>query len=166
MKTSKVSSVEFRKEFDTKHGTMFSWNVEMENGDQGETVTKTDKRPWGVGDSAEYEVEFREHNGKQYPKLKKANAQAMNGAGGAARGWSPEKEASVMTQGFIHAAVTAGAKDPEAIVASVVAQTKAYATIMDKWRSQHAPKPEPEQRKGIDVDKVNRAEELLNDLPW
>lgn len=142
MKTSKVSSVEFNREFSTKNGTMYSWKVEMENGDRGETVTKTSNRPWEVGSEAHYEVEDQERNGNVYRKLKKANPQ-QNGGGGA-RGWSPEKEASVMTQGFIHAAVTAGAKDPDAIVQLVVAQTKAYATIMDKWKSQHAaPKPEP-----------------------
>ena len=90
---STVVKVSFKKEFDTKNGTMYSWHVTMDNGDMGETSTKSDKAPWAVGNEAEYTLEETQYGNK----IKKVYAQQGGGfkggnANAGASKWTPDPE--------------------------------------------------------------------------
>lgn len=94
---STVVKVSYKKEFPSKNGQMHSWHVTMDNGDMGETVTKSDTAPWQVGDEAEYNLTYQEYNGEQYAKIKKVFANANGTGNGAAfsggkKPWTPNPE--------------------------------------------------------------------------
>lgn len=92
MATSTVVKVAFKNQFEGKFGPQYSWHVTMDNGDAGETVTKTDMPPWEVGNPAEYTLEWKEYNGKSYAKIKKAFEQRAGGNGDGKRQWTPDPE--------------------------------------------------------------------------
>lgn len=89
---SEVVKVTYKKSFSTKNGEMHSWHVTMDNGDMGETSTKTDKAPWAVGDEAEYTIE----EGQYGTKIKKAFSQnaggGFSGTKPAQGKWTPDPE--------------------------------------------------------------------------
>ena len=83
-KTSKPTKVEFSKEFSTDHGTLYGFNVEMENGDKGLYNSKSKDNPkFKVGEPIEYEVEEKtSKSGTKYNKLKPAQKSFGGGGGG------------------------------------------------------------------------------------
>lgn len=95
MATSTVVKVAFKKQFPSNYGPQYSWHVTMDNGDAGETTTKTELPPWEVGNTADYTMEWKEYNGQQYAKIKKVYEQrgaGGNGGGGAKKAWTPDGE--------------------------------------------------------------------------
>jgi hypothetical protein len=61
MKTSKIKSFEYKNSFSTQNGEMYSFNIEMENGDKGQINSKSKEPDWGrVGSDISYSVK-REH---------------------------------------------------------------------------------------------------------
>jgi len=56
-----------------QYGTKWSWNVEFENGDKGLIRTNSDKAPFEVGKTEEYEIEEKtsEKTGNKYFQISK-----------------------------------------------------------------------------------------------
>lgn len=132
--------------------TLYYFWYTLANGMAGEVGHKQAGAPrFNVGDEVEATDSTNPAN-PQYKKLKldKPGGAANRGGGGGSRGWSPEKEHSVMTQGFIHSAVIAGATDEDAMTKLVMAQYRVYKNLMDLWRLKHgqqqaaAPAPPPQ----------------------
>jgi hypothetical protein len=55
MKTSKITNVQSEGTWDSPNGLMYKWEVEFENGDHGQAMTKDkDHRTWTVGSTVNY----------------------------------------------------------------------------------------------------------------
>lgn len=102
--------------YDGAHGTMYTFIAELENGTKGQVSSKSPApHRFGPGDEVEYTFTAAAnplHTGKLKIEKPKDNGQApaTNGEQQQPRpsGWSPEKEASVMAQGFIKSLVEVG----------------------------------------------------------
>ena len=71
MKTSKVTKAEFKKEFDSNYGKLYSFLVEFENGDSGFYNSKNKDNPkFTVGKEADYTVEEKQGNKGSYNIIK------------------------------------------------------------------------------------------------
>ena len=66
-KTSKIVNVTANGSFNSKHGTMYKWEVAFENGDYGDANTKTQTQTtWVIGQTVNY---TSTPNGNFNPKL-------------------------------------------------------------------------------------------------
>lgn len=66
IKKSKVKSVQANGTWQGNYGLMYLWEIEMENGDTGQYMSKAEQQSkFTVGVEAEYE-----YRGGQYPKIK------------------------------------------------------------------------------------------------
>jgi len=95
MKTSQVVKCQFKKEWQSKNGPLFSWQVAFDNGDSGEFNTKSpDKGPWEVGEEANYTLEPKDYNGTTYYKGTKITPfqQGKPAYSGGGAKWTPDPE--------------------------------------------------------------------------
>lgn len=84
-KKSKVTRVTGNGTWESKHGLLYKFEVEFENGDAGEYNSKSkDQTKFVVGQEAYYEITSREYNGNTYHTIKPAQApvQTAPSAGG------------------------------------------------------------------------------------
>jgi hypothetical protein len=55
MKTSKITNVQSEGTWDSPNGLMYKWEVEFENGDHGQAMTKDkEHKTWTVGSTVNY----------------------------------------------------------------------------------------------------------------
>lgn len=93
MKTSQVVKCQFKKEWQSKNGPMYSWQVMFDNGDSGEFNTKSpDKGPWDVGAEANYTLEPKDYNGTTYYKGTKITPFQQGAPSGGGSKWTPDPE--------------------------------------------------------------------------
>lgn len=77
IKKSKVSRVSGNGTWEGKYGLMYKFEVEMENGDIGENLSKTSECKFKEGDETDYEF-----IDGQFPKIKPVNTFQGGGGGG------------------------------------------------------------------------------------
>lgn len=82
-KTSKVTQRTSNGTFDSQYGTMYKFEITMENGDSGEYASKDPNPKYFVeGEEQTYESISREYNGNTYYKLKPVSSKPAGGYGG------------------------------------------------------------------------------------
>lgn len=90
MKTSRVTKCDFKNEWQSKNGPMYSWYVSFDNGDHAEFNTKSpDRGPWEVGAEANYTTEAKEYKGNIYYKGTKITPFDQGKSG---KAWTPDPE--------------------------------------------------------------------------
>lgn len=105
-----------QKSYNGSHGTMYTFLCTLENGTTGQVSSKSPTpHRFGVGD----EVEFTftpaanpAHTGRLKIEKPKDEVPPINGeahSSNGQRGWSPQKEASVMIQGLLKSIIESGA---------------------------------------------------------
>ena len=108
-KTATLTKITANGSFDNAYGTMFKWELEFDNGDSGETNTKTaPQTTWEIGKPITYTIE---QNGKYAPKIKKAKEQEgqanpVNNNSEFQRPKSPEENRMIIAQSSIGYACT------------------------------------------------------------
>lgn len=101
--------------YTTNNGTFYTFVVELEGGIKGQVSSKS-PAPYRFNPGDEVEYTFTasanpQHLGKL--KLEKPKDQPQAGEQSTSRGWSPEKECSVMVQGLLKSIIEAGIKSPD-----------------------------------------------------
>jgi len=77
MKNSKIVKKEDNGTFDSKHGLLYKWKIEMENGDKGDCNTKDQEgKAYVIGEAIDYDFEPGE-----FPKIKKVYNKPNNSKG-------------------------------------------------------------------------------------
>lgn len=70
-KKSKVTKVTGNGTWDSQYGTMYRFEVEFENGDNGDYNSKSkDQQNFIVGQEASYEITSKEHQGRTFYTVK------------------------------------------------------------------------------------------------
>lgn len=108
MATGKIKSVVqnvdkdgVQRSFTTDNGTFYVFVVEMEDGTRGEVNSKT-PGTYRFAPGTEVEYTYTANANPQYlGKLKVEKPGGAQGGFAGGKGWSPEKEASVMIQGLL-----------------------------------------------------------------
>lgn len=104
IKTSKIKTLTYLREFTGNYGTMFIFNAVMENGEYGELTTK-DVNKYKVGSEITYELTSKEFNSKVTWQIKVQAPQkpAYGGGFGGSKNESPDKANQIARMAAIKA---------------------------------------------------------------
>ncbi len=104
MKTAKVDVVTFKKEFTSQYGTLYTFEVKLDNGDSGLYNSKTkEQSKFVVGTEVEYEIETKSNDRGSWNVIKPVAAQKSFGGGFGKS--APKNENSIIAQSSIKASV-------------------------------------------------------------
>jgi hypothetical protein len=104
MKTAKVDVVTFKKEFTSQYGTLYTFEVKLNNGDAGSYNSKTrEQSKFVVGTEVEYEIETKSNDRGSWNVIKPVVAQKPFGGGFGKS--APKNENSIIAQSSIKASV-------------------------------------------------------------
>lgn len=78
MTTSKIKSFEYKNSFTTPNGEMYSFNIELENGDKGQINSKSKNPDWGK-EGSEISYSVKSEHPKYGPTFKR---ETQGGFGG------------------------------------------------------------------------------------
>lgn len=101
MKKSKITSINYTREYTGKYGIMYVYFCQLENGEYGDLNTKT-KDKYKTGEEIEYTLESREHNGNVFWNIKPQTQPPVGGGGGYKT--DPARELSIIKQSSLNRA--------------------------------------------------------------
>jgi len=126
MGQSKIKSIQPNGTWESRNGTMFKFEIGLEDGTSGEVNSKTIDR-WNVGDEVEYTVT----PGKYGDRLKLDKAGYANKGGGGGYKEDPEKTKRITASWAIGHAINQES-DPEKIIEAAEWLIKLRDTLISK----------------------------------
>jgi hypothetical protein len=105
-RTSAPKSITANGTWEGQYGLFYKWEIEMENGDVGEYMSKDQPQTkFSVGMTTEYDFITKNVGGKIFHNIKPVKKEFTPGGGGGGRSFDPGREIKIMRQSSLKAAV-------------------------------------------------------------